>query len=556
VALASVGRATVAWVGCLVAALGACTKPHDQAIATATGDASPPDVTPSSSAGSGGSPALDAGGGVTAAPDSGGSGTGGATVPDAKLADAGTTAAQVLTIVVVGGGTASASVDGSDCTGTCTSRAPRGTTVAITATPGASAEFAGWSGACSGLGACTVVLDADRSVTATFRPLVSWTLPGGRVDAFAVSGDTVFVGGRFDGSVDFGITTVQSRGSSDNFLVGLDAAAKLKWVKSWGVTVNENVIGLAARPQGAVALSGTFYGTEPLDLDSAVLAPASGGWTSFVSTVSASGDVLSLREGGCQNSPMDVQGNGYDCEQTDPVPVTKRSAAGQTLWTGRDRYAFFVSRATVDRAGNLFLCSYTSSPIVATIGGAQKTFTPSAVDLAVVKVGSDGQTAWVTVLPSGIKGQSDSEPDCFDMAADAQGDLFVVGSFVNVLGGGALAHQSKGSRDLFLLKLGAAQGQPVFLRSYGGSAFDLATSVAVEDSGTILVGSGVEKGIDIGGAPSPGSALVRYAGTTGDFVSTVLPDVTVSQIARHQSGDYFIFADVYPGGVVRRISVK
>jgi len=35
--------------------------------------------------------------------------------------------------------------------------------------------FAGWSGACSGTGSCTVSMTAARSVTATFNP-ISYTL--------------------------------------------------------------------------------------------------------------------------------------------------------------------------------------------------------------------------------------------------------------------------------------------------------------------------------------------------------------------------------------------
>jgi hypothetical protein len=38
----------------------------------------------------------------------------------------------------------------------------------VTATAGAGSVFAGWSGACSGSGACTVVLDQARAVTARF----------------------------------------------------------------------------------------------------------------------------------------------------------------------------------------------------------------------------------------------------------------------------------------------------------------------------------------------------------------------------------------------------
>jgi hypothetical protein len=53
-------------------------------------------------------------------------------------------------------------------TGSCTAAAPFGTVVALAATPAANSTFAGWTGACSGTGACTVTINEARTVGATF----------------------------------------------------------------------------------------------------------------------------------------------------------------------------------------------------------------------------------------------------------------------------------------------------------------------------------------------------------------------------------------------------
>jgi hypothetical protein len=45
---------------------------------------------------------------------------------------------------------------------------PAGTTVGLTAVPSNISTFAGWGGACSGTGACSVTMNADQSVSATF----------------------------------------------------------------------------------------------------------------------------------------------------------------------------------------------------------------------------------------------------------------------------------------------------------------------------------------------------------------------------------------------------
>ena len=54
------------------------------------------------------------------------------------------------------------------CGDTCSANFDPGATVTLTATPNLGAVFTGWGGACGGTGSCTVTMDADRSVTATF----------------------------------------------------------------------------------------------------------------------------------------------------------------------------------------------------------------------------------------------------------------------------------------------------------------------------------------------------------------------------------------------------
>jgi phospholipase C len=60
---------------------------------------------------------------------------------------------------------------GINCGSTCTASFPSGTAVTLSAAANATSTFGGWSGACSGTGACTVTLSANASVTATFNAL-------------------------------------------------------------------------------------------------------------------------------------------------------------------------------------------------------------------------------------------------------------------------------------------------------------------------------------------------------------------------------------------------
>ncbi|MCB9126044.1 MAG: DUF11 domain-containing protein [Caldilineaceae bacterium] len=73
-----------------------------------------------------------------------------------------------VTTAGTGSGTVTSAPAGIACGATCAADFDSGTSVTLSAGPVAGATFAGWSGACAGTGACTVTMDAARSVTATF----------------------------------------------------------------------------------------------------------------------------------------------------------------------------------------------------------------------------------------------------------------------------------------------------------------------------------------------------------------------------------------------------
>ena len=77
----------------------------------------------------------------------------------------------VLTVAApaAGSGTITSSPAGINCPSTCTASFPANTKVTLTATAGSNYSFGGWSGGCSGTGACTVTLTAAISVSAAFN---------------------------------------------------------------------------------------------------------------------------------------------------------------------------------------------------------------------------------------------------------------------------------------------------------------------------------------------------------------------------------------------------
>jgi endoglucanase len=74
----------------------------------------------------------------------------------------------VLTVTASGSGTVTSAAAGINCGAACGGSYLSGTSITLTATPTNGSTFAGWNGACSGTGPCTVAMTATRSVTATF----------------------------------------------------------------------------------------------------------------------------------------------------------------------------------------------------------------------------------------------------------------------------------------------------------------------------------------------------------------------------------------------------
>ncbi len=77
---------------------------------------------------------------------------------------------QVLTVTKAGTGTGTISSNpaGIACPADCTEGYRYNTTVTLTAAPTGGATFTGWTGACTGTGACIISMVIDQNVTATF----------------------------------------------------------------------------------------------------------------------------------------------------------------------------------------------------------------------------------------------------------------------------------------------------------------------------------------------------------------------------------------------------
>ncbi len=74
-----------------------------------------------------------------------------------------------VSLAGTGSGTVTSSPAGINCPSACSANFASGQSVTLTASPASGSSFAGWNGACSGAGTCTVTMSSSQAVTATFN---------------------------------------------------------------------------------------------------------------------------------------------------------------------------------------------------------------------------------------------------------------------------------------------------------------------------------------------------------------------------------------------------
>jgi hypothetical protein len=127
-------------------------------------------------------------------------------------------ASNTLTVNRTGSGSVVSLPAGIDCGQICSAGFAGGTAVSLTATPASGWTFAGWTGACTGTGACTVSMNASAAVSALFKDanppaLTVSSLPDGSVTRnqdLNVSGTVQDAGGMQSLVINGSVVPVQS----------------------------------------------------------------------------------------------------------------------------------------------------------------------------------------------------------------------------------------------------------------------------------------------------------------------------------------------------------
>jgi len=160
----------------------------------------------------------------------------------AELYTSATSGTFTLTVQKDGTGTGTVSGTGLVCGAAgCQGSYPAGIQVVLTASPAAGSTFTGWSG-CLGTGACTVTMDAAKTVTATFAssspPPDASTLPRtGQTTCYDAAGTTITCTGTAqDGGILAGTAWPSPRFTDNGNGTITDNLTGLVWLKDAGCT--------------------------------------------------------------------------------------------------------------------------------------------------------------------------------------------------------------------------------------------------------------------------------------------------------------------------------
>ncbi|MFO0881206.1 MAG: SdrD B-like domain-containing protein [Gemmataceae bacterium] len=387
---------------------------------------------------------------------------------------------------------------------------------------------------------------------------LAWAnLLGGSQDeqAAGIAIDSVgnlYVCGSFHGIADLdpsaGVFNVTSNGAMDAFLIKMDAAGSLLWVRTFGGPGNDMAgTGLAVDASGSVYLTGGFSGTSDFDpLVGTYSLTSQGDLDAFVLALDSTGQLLWARQFGGSGRDegvgisVDLLGNvvttgvysgvanfepGPDAMNLSSaggldVFVSKLNSAGEMIWTRSlgGPTADYSSRIAVDTLGSIYLAgTYSSTADFDPGSNVVSLISAGGSDQFLVKLDAGGSLIWAR----GLGGSGDDIGT--GLTLDGEGNVYLGGSYSGVVdfdsGAGTFLLSSCGRSDSSIVKFDST-GKMRWAWSVGGTENDVSQGLALDTSGGIWTAGTFAGTADFD--PGVGYYSIRSGGGNDLFVCKVM----------------------------------
>lgn len=161
--------------------------------------------------------------------------------------------------------------------------------------------------------------------------------------------------------------------------------------------------------------------------------------------------------------------------------IAKYDDAGNVIWAKQfgGTLSDYATSITLDASENIYVTGYFES---STIDFGATTLTNNgSTDLFLVKLNSAGTVQWAK------SAGSTSNDEANAVCTDASGNIFITGTFSStILQLGSTALTKAGASDMFTAKYDAS-GNVLWAKGAGGPNYDMANSIAADNSGNVVV---------------------------------------------------------------------
>jgi len=328
--------------------------------------------------------------------------------------------------------------------------------------------------------------------------------------------NNVFVTGYFNGSADFSATTLTSSGLQDMFIAKYSTAGVLSWAVRAGGTDSDIGNGICVDNSGNVIVTGEFKGISSFGPSS--LTSVNGSTDVFITKLNGLGVFQWTQQGSGTGTNRgidigcDASGNVYATGQFSEnftfdvlhtntmfnvVYLVKFNSAGVEQWfkTIGGGTSVFAYDLDVNSSGNIFIAGDFTGNLTFFNSTNTTLTTTYSNEIFVAKYANSGTTLWAS------KSGSNSAVSARGVAADASGNVFVVGQFECAFDEymeeyGDAIFNSVGYEDIFISKFNSS-GVWSYSKHIGSRNEDYGLGIDINSSGQAIFAGSFKSGLSI-----------------------------------------------------------